>query len=545
MRKRKVWDEDDVYSLGDLLRTKDIAEAMLGRVFQILGIKGEELPEGHEERIWKARIVFQGSNVRTKSGTAATELYEEISNAPASFAAARCGLAVAALKGFDASLRDAESAYLQALIELPTRTPTFIELPEAWWPDSWYHDGGKRQLPKYTRPHCRLIRALYGHPEAGALWEKTLLSIMKSEGWTSLPGHGGVFLHLRTKAIMIVYVDDMLLLASKKDSRVHWSVLEKKIDFKDPAQGLARYLGARYSFSPSDGSDSVRELLTDMDNYVLAAVAKFEKDHGAKLMKVSSPYLSPEEVAKCGEFPGTFSTTCASYVATLLFLSRVARPDVATAVQRLCRVVSKWSTTHDSMLIRLFAYLKSAGPMSLAAKLGKPDLQHVQVILWSDADLCGDPEDTKSTSGMFIELCNERTGHRWPLTWAVRRQGATAGSTAEAETVALCSAVKQDGIPLCELLDFMLQRSRRPVELLCRVDNTQALAAVRRGYSKKLRYLERTQRIAIGSVHELIENGTIEAEYWNTETHRGDSFTKCLVPAKFLAARELMGMVTQ
>ena len=195
------------------------------------------------------------------------------------------------------------------------------------------------------------------------------------------------------------------------------------------------------------------------------------------------------------------------------------------------------------MLVRLFAYLKSTGPLALAAHLGKADLHKTRLILWSDADLCGDPEDTKSTSGMFIELCNEESGNRWPICWAVRRQGATAGSTAEAETVALCSAVKQDGVPLMELLDFMLQGARRPIELVCRVDNTQALAAVRRGYSKKLRFLERTQRIAIGSVHELIESEAIIVEYWNTATHRGDSFTKCLVPAKFLAARDLMGMV--
>ena len=116
------------------------------------------------------------------------------------------------------------------------------------------------------------------------------------------------------------------------------------------------------------------------------------------------------------------------------------------------------------------------------------------------------------------------------MTWAVRRQGATAGSTAEAETVALCSAVKQDGIPLCELLDFMLMESRRPMELICRVDNTQCLAAVRRGYSKKLRYLERTQRIAIGSVHELLGREIIQCDYAPTDTHRADSFTKCLVP---------------
>lgn len=62
---KEVWDLDDVYSLPDLLKDKNISEAMLGRVFAILGIKGEEVADSLQQ--WKARIVFQGSNVRTKS----------------------------------------------------------------------------------------------------------------------------------------------------------------------------------------------------------------------------------------------------------------------------------------------------------------------------------------------------------------------------------------------------------------------------------------------------------------------------------------------
>ena len=127
----------------------------------------------------------------------------------------RAGLAVGAMKGFNATLRDAEAAYLQALIDNPTRTPTFVSLPREWWPDSWFHDGAKRQKPKYRNPYWRLLKAVYGHPEAGALWEKTLQKIMADEGWTSLPNHGGVCVHLATEAIMVVYVDDMLLLARK------------------------------------------------------------------------------------------------------------------------------------------------------------------------------------------------------------------------------------------------------------------------------------------------------------------------------------------
>ena len=130
---------------------------------------------------------FQGSSIRTKTGTSVADLFEEVSNAPASFAAARAALGVAALRGLRASLRDAESAYLQALVDTPNRTPAFIELPREWWPDSWFRDGTARQQPKYVRPRCRLKRALVGHPEAGVLWERTLGAIVNEEGWATIP----------------------------------------------------------------------------------------------------------------------------------------------------------------------------------------------------------------------------------------------------------------------------------------------------------------------------------------------------------------------
>ena len=93
---------------------------------------------------------FQGSDVRTKTGTSAADLFEEVSNVPTSFAATRAAFAVAAMKGFSATLRDAETAYLQPPINTPTRIPIFVELPWGWLPDSWFHDGAARMRPKYV-----------------------------------------------------------------------------------------------------------------------------------------------------------------------------------------------------------------------------------------------------------------------------------------------------------------------------------------------------------------------------------------------------------
>ena len=158
---------------------------------------------------------------------------------------------------------------------------------------------------------------------------------------------------------------------------------------------------------------------------------------------MTSPHISSEDYGRLGEEPCKFSSSASSHVATLLFLSRVARPDISVAVQRLCRVVTKWTTTHDAALTRLYAYLESAGPLALHSELSPDDLQDVQLVMWSDADWCGESEDTKSTSGLLLELLNPFTGRRWPISWAVRRQGSTSSSTAEAETVAMLRSTRE------------------------------------------------------------------------------------------------------
>ena len=102
----------------------------------------------------------------------------------------------------------------------------------------------------------------------------------------------------------------------------------------------------------------------------------------------------------------------------------------------------------------------------------------------------------------------------------------------------------KDGLPTLILLDALLAGARRPVKLVGKVDNTQAISAVHKGYSKKFKFLERTHRCAIGSVHELIESGQLCVEYSLAMTHGGDGFTKCLSPpSKFIEARKMMSMI--
>ena len=91
---------------------------------------------------------------------------------------------------------------------------------------------------------------------------------MKKLGWSSVPGSGGVYVHAQTKATMVVYVDDMLLLSSPRDTASLWRDLEKSLDYKDPAAPLQRYLGALYQFDAFDPfkPKAPRSLLISIDD---------------------------------------------------------------------------------------------------------------------------------------------------------------------------------------------------------------------------------------------------------------------------------------
>ena len=169
---------------------------------------------------------------------------------------------------------------------------------------------------------------------------------------------------------------------------------------------------------------------------------------------------------------------------------------------------------------------------------------HRAICLWSDADWAGHLEDTKSTFGFLLELKNPNNGCRWPISWGVRRQRFTSNCTAETKTVAVCYAVKCEGLPTFMFLDVLLAGVRRPVELVGKVENTQAIAAVHKGFFQKLKFVEQTHKRSIGSLHKFIESGQLCVDYTPTLFHQGDGFTKCLTLAKFIEARKIMFMIS-
>ena len=86
--------------------------------------------------------------------------------------------------------------------------------------------------------------------------------------------------------------------------------------------------------------------------------------------------------------------------------------------------------------------------------------------------------------------------------------------------------------------------------MVVREDNSATILAIKKGYSPSLRHLPRTERVSLGSLHELFHeqdghdcrHGTIELVHHEGALHKADIFTKDMQPKPFKEKLLLMNV---
>ena len=185
-----------------------------------------------------------------------------------------------------------------------------------------------------------------------------------------------------------------------------------------------------------------------MREFLLDAVSRYTAETGEKKISAArTPYLPENFSPKGGEEPGDLAKTCSSHLMKILFAARLARPDLIVAIARLASKATSWNKSHDRALRRLMQYVSHAADLELVSQLSSEDLQTAVLVMSPDADLAGDLETTKSTSGLWLELRSEDGRRCWPLAWRCKRQGSTASSTCEAKMISLATALKAEVLP--------------------------------------------------------------------------------------------------
>ena len=199
-----------------------------------------------------------------------------------------------------------------------------------------------------------------------------------------------------------------------------------------------------------------------------------------------------------------------------LWLGRLARPDIIKPIGDLATAVQKWSRNHDRQLARLIAYIHSTTHYRLVGVI-KDNPQDLHLALYADADSAGE-RDAKSTSGGFFVLKGPNT--HFPLAWLSKRQTSVSRSTTEAEVV-----------PSLTLWERLLGR---PVGLVLHEDNQATILVAKKGYSPKMRHIQRTHFANLSALAEQLEPGTgVVIKYVATDLQAADIFTKALQPLKW------------
>ena len=169
----------------------------------------------------------------------------------------------------------------------------------------------------------------------------------------------------------------------------------------------------------------------------------------------------------------------------------------------MARRVTRWNLADDEKLLRYLVYLKYSASACLKSQLDTKDLKTATLRIWPDADMAGDAsEDAHSSGGYVIELASECGSRSWALHWSYSKQGFTACHTQDAEIAALYDSLRNDGLPIASLLEFLLE-SAVTVEVM--EDNAAAKTAAEKGYGPRLWDLHRVKRIHVSYLGEVFD----------------------------------------
>ena len=234
---------------------------------------------------------------------------------------------------------------------------------------------------------------------------------------------------------------------------------------------------------------------------------------------------------------GLLAHVAADHVGRLLWVARGTRPDLAHAVNRLSRRLQRWTRLKDLLLDRVMWYISCTYGLGLLFEVCPAERNQMAAVTFVDADFANDIDTTKSTSGACCAVMGPRT--KALLNWASKSQPVTSKSPPEAEMVAAVEGTCNVGEPVRLLFEATLGRVVHHAVL---PDPDTARTAVEKGYSRRLAYIKKTQRISIGWLHDhfLREDTTLARV--DTLKNWSDILTKALDHAKHWGHLARMGL---
>ena len=160
--KEDAWLPETMIEKDDLIERarKSGKKIHMGNLLTICSIKFHEMAQEYWK--YKGRICFRRDEVKDEYGAPA--VFQNLSESPTGVHTTNTTIAWGSLPGHSTQVSDAIRAYIQSYLN--SQHETWVLIPPELRPKHW----------KARRPMCRLVKALYGHPESGGHWEAHLAS---------------------------------------------------------------------------------------------------------------------------------------------------------------------------------------------------------------------------------------------------------------------------------------------------------------------------------------------------------------------------------
>ena len=185
----------------------------------------------------------------------------------------------------------------------------------------------------------------------------------------------------------------------------------------------------------------------DMSDFLKSCVARYLDLAGKgenTLRTVPTPFIEITQDSTAQESSGELQPIAARVLMKILYAARMARFDLLRPTCYLATKITKWSPWCDRSLHRLVSYINSTIDVKMTTWVGDA-IDKWELVIYSDADLAGDLETSRSTSGVFLCV---RAAHTFVNLQSIsKRQTCVSHSTPEAEIVAADFTIRQEALP--------------------------------------------------------------------------------------------------
>jgi hypothetical protein len=432
---------------------------------------------------YKARWCARGD--RQKQGLDYEETYAAVARATS----LRICMALCAKHGLICHQMDVVTAFLNGL--LGPGQAVYVEQPTG------FQKGGPTTV-------CLLIKALYGLKQAPLLWYNRFSTYVESVmGFQALLSDQCLFRQLKNEAILLLYVDDLLIFA--KDPAILQGVKDQLCaEFKMVDMGPATYyLGVQIH----QGGHQIR---LSQEAYAQQLLDRYGLERANPRKYPLSPTVERDVLQQPGRLldPQPYQ----KLVGELLYLAMMTRPDLAFAASWLGRVSHCPTEGHLAVAKGVLRYLKGAPAYGIGFDQGASEAPEA----FCDASYAEDLTARRSTGGYCIQMQGGL------VAWKSGIQEVVATSSTEAEYIAYSPCLKE-----IKWIQATLRQLGHPASLPTMLfsDSQGAIAlANSSGYRARTKHID----VRYHFVREGVQTGAIHLQYRPTDDMPADGLTKPL-----------------